>query len=178
MRTGIIKPDIPAVRATKLLTLHHPERAAPKSDDLRSCEHALGEVEEAFSSGPRDNDPDWIYWLNQEEVNVMAGRCYTELRMPDRAVTLLTDAIGNYDQALIRENALYLSWLAEDFIQLNDLDQASDLGTRMAQLVSRTNSARARDRLDHVAALLTPNQTSTPVKEFLDVYSSVVTDES
>jgi hypothetical protein len=167
-----------ATPITRTLLLERVAWASAKSNDLRSCEHALGEVEEIFSAGPRDNDPDWVYWLNQEEVNVMAGRCYTELRKPDRAVTLLTDAIGNYDQSLIRENALYLSWLAEDFVQLNDLDQASDLGIRIAQLVSRTNSARARDRLDHVAALLTPNQASAPVKEFLDAYSSVVAGES
>jgi hypothetical protein len=73
-------------------------------------------VEESFSSGTRDDDPDWIYWLNREEVDVMAGRCYTELHQPARAEALLRNALGQYDQALVRENALYLSWLAEDYV--------------------------------------------------------------
>jgi tetratricopeptide (TPR) repeat protein len=167
-----------ATPITRTLLLERVAWASAKTGDLRSCERALGEVEDIFSAGPRDNDPDWVYWMNREEVDVMAGRCYTELGKPGKAVALLTDAIGNYDQTLIRENALYLSWLAEDFVQLHDLDQASDLGIHMAQLVSRTKSARAKNRLDHVAALLTPNQASAPVKEFLDAYSSVVVDGS
>lgn len=146
--------------------------ASAKANDLHSCERALGEVDEAFSAGPRDNDPDWLYWLNREEVGVMAGRCYTELHKPGRAADLLTSAIGNYDQALIRENALYLSWLAEDYVQLDDIDQAASLGTRVAELASRTNSARATDRLKHIADLLHPYQASAPVREFFEAYSS------
>jgi hypothetical protein len=29
---------------------------------------------------------------------------------------------------------LYLSWLAEDFVQLGDIDQAADIATSMAAL--------------------------------------------
>jgi hypothetical protein len=32
-------------------------------------------VEESYSAGPSDNDPGWAYWLNREEIDVMAGRC-------------------------------------------------------------------------------------------------------
>jgi hypothetical protein len=60
-------------------------------------------VEESFSAGPRDNHPDWVYWLNREEIDVMAGRCYTELHQPTKAETLLRNALGRYDQALVRE---------------------------------------------------------------------------
>ena len=55
---------------------------------------ALGMIEESFAAGANDNDPDWVYWLNREEIDVMAGRCYTELRNPGRAVSLLTSAIA------------------------------------------------------------------------------------
>lgn len=167
-----------ATPITRALLLERVAWASAKTNDSRACEQTLGEVEESYSSGPRDNDPDWVYWLSQEEIDVMAGRCFTELRKPDQGVTLLTNAIGSYNQALIRENALYLSWLAEDFIQLNDVDQAADLGIHIAQLASRTNSARAKGRLQHVAGLLTPHQASTPVKEFFDAYSSAVVDAS
>jgi hypothetical protein len=156
-RTALQGGKRTATPVTRSLLLERVAWASAKIGDLRTCEQTLGEVERSFSEGPRDNDPDWIYWLNREEIDVMAGRCYTELRKPSQGVALLTGAIGNYDQALIRENALYLSWLAEDFVQLDDVDQAADLGIRIAQLVSRTNSARARNRLLHVAGLLTPH---------------------
>jgi hypothetical protein len=156
-RTALQGGKRTATPVTRSLLLERVAWASAKIGDLRTCEQTLGEVERSFSEGPRDNDPDWIYWLNREEIDVMAGRCYTELRKPSQGVALLTGAIGNYDQALIRENALYLSWLAEDFVQVDDVDQAADLGIRIAQLVSRTNSARARNRLLHVAGLLTPH---------------------
>ena len=104
--------------------------ADARSGDLRSCERSLGRVDENFSRGQRENDPDWVYWLNQEEIDVMAGRCYTELGVPRRAEPLLREAIGRYDHALIRENALYLSWLAESYVQLGEIDQAATVGTR------------------------------------------------
>jgi tetratricopeptide (TPR) repeat protein len=162
-----------ATPLARALLLERVAWASAKVNDTHSCERALGEVDKAFSEGPRDNDPDWLYWLNREEVEVMAGRCYTELHKPDRAVTMLTSAIGNYDQALIRENALYLSWLAEDYVQLGDIDQAASLGKRVAELAGHTKSARATDRLRHVSSLLVPYQASPTVREFFESYSSV-----
>ena len=64
-------------------------------------------VEESFSAGPGDHDPDWVYWLNREEIGVMAGRCYTELRKPARAESLLTSAMARYGPEFVRENSLY-----------------------------------------------------------------------
>jgi hypothetical protein len=157
----------------RALLLERVAWASAKANDRRSCELALSAVDEEFSRGPRDSDPDWLYWLNQQEVEVMAGRCYTELREPSRAAALLTSAIGDYDQSLIRENALYLSWLAEDYAQLEDVDQAADLGTRVAELASRTNSARATDRLEHIADLLAPYRESAAAQQFFEAYSSV-----
>jgi tetratricopeptide (TPR) repeat protein len=140
------------------------------SGDIRGCEKTLGRVEDSFSAGARDDDPDWVYWLNREEIDVMAGRCYTELHKPARAESLLRGAIGRYNQTLIRENSLYLSWLAEDYIQLGDIDQAAEIATRMAALATRTNSGRTDNRLRHVAERLKPYSTAGVVAGFFDAY--------
>jgi hypothetical protein len=66
-----------ATPVTRALLLERVAWAAAKSSDLHECERTLGMVEDSFSAGPRDNDPDWVYWLNREEIDVMAGRCYT-----------------------------------------------------------------------------------------------------
>jgi hypothetical protein len=161
-----------ATPVTRALLLERVAWSSARSGDLRGCEHALGAVEESYLSGPRDNDPDWVYWLNREEIDVMAGRCYTELRAPAKAEPLLRNAIGQYNQALVRENALYLSWLAEDYVQLGEIDHAADLATRIAALADHTNSARANARLHHIAKQLTPYRSTTAVAEFFDVYES------
>lgn len=161
-----------ATPVTRALLLERVAWSAARSGDLRSCEKTLGQVEDSFSAGPRDDDPDWVYWLNREEIDVMAGRCYTELRKPERAVPLLTDAIARYNHALVRENTLYLSWLAEDYVQLGEIDQAADIATRMAALAARTNSARTDTRLRHIARQLGPYRGTASVADFFDACQS------
>ena len=98
----------------------------------------------------------------------MAGRCYTELKIPDRAEPLLREAINRYDETLTRENILYLSWLAESYIELSDIDQAASVALQAAQLAVHTGSARANDRLRYLATLLGPYRSVSGVGEFLD----------
>ncbi len=161
-----------ATPIARALFLERVAWAAAKSDDLGACERALGQVEDAFLSGPQDDDPDWVYWLNREEIDVMAGRCYTELRQPSKAENLLTGAIARYDQTLIRENSLYLSWLAEDYVQLGDVNQAAQIASRMAALAARTNSARTDTRLRHIASQLAPYKGTASVADFFDAYET------
>ena len=165
-----------ATPVTRALLLERVAWAAARSGDLRDCERTLGMVEESYSAGPSDNDPDWVYWLNREEIDVMAGRCYTELGKPRRAESLLTSAIARYDQALVRENSLYLSWLAEDYAQLGEIEHAAGIATQMAALAAGTNSARTDTRLRYIASQLGPYRGTASVAEFFDAYQSAASD--
>ena len=159
-----------ATATTKALLLERVAWADAKSGDLVSCERALGQVEENFNHATPEDDPDWVYWLNREEIDVMAGRCYTELRQPARAEPLLRNATSSYDNTLIRENSLYLSWLAEDYILLNEIDLAAEIATHVLELGSRANSARTDDRLRHLARLLKRYKDVQAAADFLDRY--------
>jgi hypothetical protein len=159
-----------ATATTKALLLERVAWADAKSGDLVSCERALGQVEENFNHATPEDDPDWVYWLNREEIDVMAGRCYTELRQPARAEPLLRNATSDYDNTLIRENSLYLSWLAEDYILLNEIDLAAEIATHVLELGSRANSARTDDRLRHLARLLRRYKDVQAAADFLDRY--------
>jgi len=163
-----------ATATTKALLLERIAWADAKSGDPRACERTLGQVQEELDHSKPDDDPDWVYWLNQQEIDVMAGRCYTELGKPKLAEPLLANAIAGYDHALARESSLYLSWLAEDHIQLHDLDQAASIATEALELASRTNSARTDERLRHLAKLLKPHSSVAKVAEFLDLYRSLI----
>jgi len=98
------------------------------------------------------------------------GRCFTELKQPARAEPLLRTATSSYDNALIRENALYLSWLAEDYIVLNEIEFAAETATRVLELASRANSARTDERLRHLAMLLRRYKDVQTTAGFLDQY--------
>ena len=103
----------------------------------------------------------------------MAGRCYTELHKPGKGESLLDNAIKRYDHTLIRENTLYLSWLAEDYIQLGEIDHAANIAVQIESLATHTNSVRTDTRLRYIAKLLAPYRTVTAVKDFFDTYESM-----
>ena len=113
-----------------------------------------------------------VYWLNREEIDVMAGRCFTELNLPGRAEALLRNATSSYDNALVRENALYLSWLAEDYILLNEIELAAETATRVLELGSRADSARTDERLRHLTRLLRRYNDVQAVVGFLEQYTT------
>ena len=100
----------------------------------------------------------------------MAGRCYTELKQPARAEPLLRKATSGYDNTLIREHSLYLSWLAEDYVLLNEVDLAAEIATHVLELGSRANSARTDERLRHLARLLKQHKEVQAAADFLDRY--------
>jgi hypothetical protein len=95
---------------------------------------------------------------------------------PGKAERLLSDAISRYNQTLIRENSLYLSWLTEDYIQLGEIDHAAELAARMAALAARTNSARTDTRLRYLAGQLAQYKDTASVAEFFDAYQSAAHD--
>jgi hypothetical protein len=162
-----------ATPTTKALLLERVAWADAKSGDLGGCERALGQVEENFNHTEPESDPDWVYWLNREEIDVMAGRCFTELKQPARAEPLLRSATSAYDNALIRENSLYLSWLAEDYILLNEIDLAAEIATRVLELGSRADSARTDERLRHLARLLRRYKDVQSAASFLGQYQDL-----
>jgi len=162
-----------ATATTRALLLDRVACADAKSGDLVSCERALGQVEESFSHTEPENDPEWVYWFNREEMDVMAGRCFTELKQPARAEPLLRAATARYDNTLLRENSLYLSWLAEDYILLDEIELAAEIAMQVLELGSRANSARTDERLRHLATLLRRYKEVQAAAGFLDQYKGL-----
>jgi hypothetical protein len=109
-----------------------------------------------------------VYWLTEDEITIMAGRCYVELDQPDRAIPLLTGVLARYDERQTRESALYTSWLAEAHIQAGDVEHATALAQHTLELSSSTSSARGDDRVTLLAQRLGPHRAVGAVREFLD----------
>jgi hypothetical protein len=142
----------PLVRA---LLLERMAWASAKARDPESAFRALDAVDEAYERrSPDVPEPEWVYWLNRAEIDVMAGRVLIELNEPDRAEPLLSTAVAGYPQEHSREVALYLTWLAESYARTGDVDAARQTLGRVRDYASRMPSARTDDRLKTVAALV------------------------
>lgn len=142
--------------------------AHAKIGDRRGAERALSAVDTAYDTRNPDDDPEWTYWLDPDEIAVMRGRCYVELGDPDRAIPLLSDVLDGYDDHRARESALYLSWLAEAHIMAGNIDHAATLAGHVADLTGASASARSDARVALLADRLAPHRAQPEVAAFLD----------
>ncbi|MGP4020603.1 helix-turn-helix domain-containing protein [Saccharopolyspora sp. 5N708] len=153
-RTGVKGADgaTPVVRA---LLLERVAWASVKANDIRGTWRALDAVNDSYERrGDAGSEPEWAYWLNRSEIDVMAGRCMIELGRPNDAEPLLSNAVANYPPDHAREVALYLSWLAESHARTGDLDAARDAIERAQRYATAMPSARTDDRLHAVRQML------------------------
>jgi hypothetical protein len=155
--------------ATTRALLH--ERVAwahARAGEVRHTERALSAVDTEYNRRRPADDPEWVYWLDEDEITVMAGRCYVELKQPHRAIPLLTGVLKHYNEQQTRECALYTSWLGEAHIQAGDIEHATALAERTLELSSSTSSSRGDDRVRQLAQRLEPHRAVGAVREFLD----------
>lgn len=134
----------------------------------RQAELALAAVESDFLRSKPDEDPEWVYWLNTDEIEVMAARCFIKLGQPKLAVEKLTKIISRYDQRMTREAALYTSWLSEAHILDRNIEEAAHYALLSAELTSRTSSARSDDRVVVLAENLRDFASTPAVRDFLE----------
>jgi plasmid maintenance system antidote protein VapI/tetratricopeptide (TPR) repeat protein len=144
--------------------------AHARSGDLPGTLRALGEADEAYDHGGQGEEPEWVYWLDRTELDVMAGRCFVELNQPTRAEPLLSAGLAHYDHAHAREAALYRSWLAETYVKSGEIEQASAEATQVLDLTEGMNSSRAAQRLAMLHRALRPYHAIPAVRDFEERY--------
>lgn len=120
--------------------------ARARDDDGARC--ALDAVDDAFDRRSDGiEEPEWTYWLDRSEIDVMAARCMIELGDPVSAEPLLSAVIDGYAARRVRETALYQTWLAEAYARSGDRDAGRVVLDKAAGLARKTNSARLNGRI-------------------------------
>ncbi|WP_218005001.1 helix-turn-helix domain-containing protein [Actinomadura macra] len=132
-------------------------------------EHALGQAAEALNEdAPEGPAPDWARWVDDVELQIMTGRCWSVLRRPDRAVPALTWALDRYDDAHARDKSLYLTWLAEAHIDADQVPKAARALGDAISLGGDVASSRPRKRVSEVVERLRPHTSTPAVAEVID----------
>jgi transcriptional regulator with XRE-family HTH domain len=166
---GVRRTARPIVRA---LLLERLAWAHARASEAEAAGRALGAVEDSYRSGQAPDDPPWTYWLTADEVEIMAGRVWTELHRPLRAVPILERATARYGNDVPRETALYRTWLAEALTQAGEVEAAADTAIRALALASRAGSARTLERIAEIRALLAAYADTAAVAAFEDALRS------
>jgi len=147
-----------AERATpvvKALLLERVAWANACSRDAEAARRALDAVDDAYDARSVGiKEPEWVYWLNRDEIDIMAGRCFIEIGQPADAAPLLTQAINGYDVSHAREIALYQTWLAESFARAGELDAARDVIEEARTTSTGVNSTRLTRRVEEIEHLI------------------------
>ncbi|MEJ8657452.1 helix-turn-helix transcriptional regulator [Streptomyces sp. MS1.AVA.4] len=131
-------------------------------------ERALAEAELALGSVQSAPQPDWVSWVDHNELLIMSGRCWTELRRPLRAVPVLETALAAYDDSHARDKSLYLSWLADAYLAAGEVEQAAEVTGHALDLINGVASVRPRRRLDPVLRRLARHRGVVGVGDVLE----------
>ncbi|MEU6201208.1 hypothetical protein [Streptomyces sp. NPDC047061] len=90
--------------------------------------------------------------MDHVELDIMAGRCWTELRWPLRAVPLPLRGLAQFDDAHARDKALYSTWLAEAYALAGEVEEAARVATRAVELAEGVASTRPGRRIEQVVS--------------------------
>jgi transcriptional regulator with XRE-family HTH domain len=158
-----------APAAVQALTLDRLAWAHTKAHENQDAMRNLGLASEALTDETnRIPSPNYLYWVNQGELQVMEARVYTELHRPLRAVPQLKDVLKRYDSAHVRETALYLSWLAVALADANEPEESAQTAARVISLSSDVASDRTAERVRVVVNRLEQYRDVPEVRYVLD----------
>ncbi|WP_314223479.1 tetratricopeptide repeat protein [Streptomyces zaehneri] len=155
----------PGVRALLYERLAWAHAVAGNAEET---ERALDAARGALAEVDDTPQPDWAAWVDDTELRIMSGRCWTELRRPLRAVPVLEAALAEYDDSHARDKALYLSWLADSYLTAGEVEQAAWVTGRALDLSSGVASVRPRERLAPVLRRFVEHQALPAVAAVLE----------
>lgn len=156
----------PGVRALLYERLAWAHAVSGHADET---ERALDAAHAALAEVDGTPQPDWVAWVDETELQIMSGRCWTELRRPLRAVPVLESALARYDDSHARDKALYLSWLADSYLTAGEVEQAATVTGRALNLSSGVASVRPRERLEPVLQRLGGHRALPAVADVLEL---------
>ncbi|GAA1224911.1 hypothetical protein GCM10009676_03260 [Prauserella halophila] len=144
-----------ATPVARALLLERLAWASARSRDHDSTRRTLDAVDDSYDqSTDGTEEPEWVYWLDRKEIDVMAGRCLIELGDPTAAEPLLSAAIDAYNPGHAREVALYQTWLAESYARAGVVDAAQSTLTTARKTSQGINSTRLDRRITDIERLL------------------------
>ncbi|MBC3981349.1 XRE family transcriptional regulator [Streptomyces sp. AC536] len=143
--------------------------ACAVADQTVETERALEAARTALMDKSDTAAPDWAAWVDDDELDIMTGRCWTVLGRPLRSVPLLEEALSRYDDRHTRDKALYSSWLAESYLKAGEVEQAARVAKSVLELSMGVASVRPRQRITPTLRCLTQHAGLPAVAEVLEL---------
>jgi hypothetical protein len=159
-------PDAPA--GVRALLYERLAWAHAVNGNAAETERTLGVAEAALAELDGTPQPDWVTWVDRNELQIMTGRCWTELRRPLRAVPVLEQVLAGFDDTHARDKALYSCWLADSYLSAGEIEHAATVTSRVLDLSAGVASVRPRERIAPVLQQLSAHRELPQVAEALE----------
>lgn len=137
--------------ALEAMLLTRQARGHAKLGERSAALAALGQASDLCDRGRSEQDPPWLYWVNEGEIHGQSGSCYLDLGEPGRAVTSFAKARRVLNPADQRTQGLFLSRAASARIREGDVDAGSATAHEALDLAEQLQSTRLNE---HVATML------------------------
>lgn len=133
-------------------------RAQAKLGNRADSLAALAAAQTSFDQAGQANEPRWISYVDEIEVNAQAGACYLDLGLHGQAEAALIRSITLlklHRPERVRDHVHYLSRLAKCRLLAGDLEHASRSGMQALDLALTMGSSRV---IEHIAEFSTALQ--------------------
>ncbi|MEU9287574.1 hypothetical protein AB0D57_23370 [Streptomyces sp. NPDC048275] len=141
--------------------------------DRPGCEQALARAQTLFERGPSENDPEWMTFYGEAELEGLEAQCWSTLGDWPRAARHARRAAHLQDPHFTRNIALYTAELADDLARGGRPDEAALAGMRVLDLLGEVQSSRIQTMLAGTARVLLPHRRASGVSTFLERHASL-----
>lgn len=140
--------------------------------DRTGCEQSIGQAHSYFDRGPSDDDPEWMSFFGEPELEVLEAQCRSALGDWSTAARHAYRATVLLDPHFTRNLALYRVELATNLARAGFLDEAAAAGHRVLDLMDEVQSSRIQGMLAGMVRVLLPRRRTAEVGGFLDRHAS------
>ncbi|MDG4827113.1 helix-turn-helix domain-containing protein [Asanoa sp. WMMD1127] len=151
----------------RALLLHRIAFAAASAGLRGPAEAALTAAQRASERLTGAHDPPWLYWLDEGELDALAGRCLVALGRPARALPLLSRAAERSGQP--RTAALDKAWLARARLDAGEAEGAALTAGAAVLDTIRSGSTRAVDLLGAFGDRLAPHGRLPAARDYAEL---------
>jgi hypothetical protein len=162
----------PAVAASLHIRL---AKGAAAAGDAPTAKRAGDRAVELHRQSDPEQEPDWIYWFDQAELEASIGQTALRLGQFTDAESHLRAAIARFAPGSSRERALFQCDLAKARLGIGSLEYACATASEAAVAIRRLNSQRDLGRLAEFRQALHPHATATAVRDFDDKHGDLLT---
>ena len=132
-----------------------------------ACDAARAESASHFEEGPRDDDPNWIGYLNEEEFATKTGVCLMDLGRVTAADDLLEKGAGNLEHFTRNRSESTILYM-RGLLLRREVGQACAIGSRVLPVIFSLSSPRIVNELQKFCEGLREYPSSRAANEFLD----------